>query len=65
MPVLLSSMQLSAERIQEISTALRNFASADTAKKIRTNIHEGLDSTLVILATYPILSAFRPRSTKC
>lgn len=50
LPVLLSSMQLSADRIREISTALRNFARVDTTKKIRTNIHEGLDSTLVILA---------------
>lgn len=46
---LLTSMMLSTQRIQEISTSLRNFARADTTNKVLYNVHEGLDSTLLIL----------------
>ncbi|OUL23566.1 response regulator [Nostoc sp. 106C] len=49
LPNLLNSMQLSTERIKEISVSLRNFARTDTAVKLEVDIHQGLDSTLLIL----------------
>ena len=49
LPNLLNSMQLSAERIKEISVSLRNFARTDIAVKVEFDIHQGLDSTLLIL----------------
>ncbi len=46
---LLESMKLGTDRIKNISLSLRNFLRSDTATKISTNLHEGLDSTLLIL----------------
>ncbi|MBT9312609.1 trifunctional serine/threonine-protein kinase/ATP-binding protein/sensor histidine kinase [Leptothoe kymatousa] len=48
-PKLLNSMQTAADRITDISTSLRTFSRADTTQKVSVNIHEGLDSTLLIL----------------
>ncbi len=45
----LSSMKVGSERIREIVLTLRNFARVDEAEKKPVNIHEGLDSTLLIL----------------
>jgi len=49
LPKLLNSMQVSTERIKDISVSLRNFVRADTSVKIEFDVHEGLDSTLLIL----------------
>ena len=49
LPKLLSSMKLGAERIQTIVLALRNFSRMDEAEVKRVDIHEGIDSTLMIL----------------
>ena len=49
LPKLLNSMQGATERIKSISTSLRTFSRADTEHKVCTNLHEGLDSTLLIL----------------
>jgi signal transduction histidine kinase len=46
---LLKSMEIGVERIYNISNSLRNFSRADTEQKQPFNIHEGLDSTLLIL----------------
>ncbi|RCJ32511.1 hybrid sensor histidine kinase/response regulator [Nostoc minutum NIES-26] len=46
---LLKSMQVSTERIKDISVSLRNFVRADTSVKVEFDVHEGLDSTLLIL----------------
>ncbi len=46
---LLTSMMLSTQRIQDISKSLRNFARSDTYSKVFYNVHEGIDSTLLIL----------------
>ena len=46
---LLDSMESGSERIQEIVLSLRNFSRKDEAVMKTVNIHEGLDSTLVIL----------------
>ncbi|NEP46869.1 MAG: HAMP domain-containing histidine kinase, partial [Okeania sp. SIO2H7] len=37
------------DRITEISKSMRTFSRGDTATKIAFNIHEGIDSTLLIL----------------
>jgi signal transduction histidine kinase len=49
LPNLISSMQVASDRIRQISISLRNFSRSDTATKVAFNIHEGIDSTLLIL----------------
>ncbi|MBE9201994.1 PAS domain S-box protein [Nodularia sp. LEGE 06071] len=46
---LLNSMQVGTDRIREIVLSLRNFSRLDEAEFKQVNIHEGLDSTLMIL----------------
>ncbi|NER36912.1 MAG: response regulator [Oscillatoria sp. SIO1A7] len=48
-PVLLASMKEGTERIREISNSLRIFSRSDVSSKVAFNIHEGIDSTLMIL----------------
>ncbi|MEQ9480762.1 PAS domain S-box protein [Coleofasciculus sp. F4-SAH-05] len=48
-PKLLNSMQDGAERIREIILSLRNFSRLDEAEQKFVNIHEGINSTLLIL----------------
>jgi len=49
LPKLIPSMKIASQRIREISTTLRTFSRADTAEKVACNLHEGIDSTLLIL----------------
>lgn len=49
LPKLLTSMRLGAERIQTIVKSLRNFSRLDEADVKAVDIHEGIDSTLMIL----------------
>ncbi len=49
LPKLLSSMKLGTDRIQEIVLSLRNFSRLDGVELKDANLHEGLDSTLLIL----------------
>jgi signal transduction histidine kinase len=49
LPKLLSSMKVGAERICEIVSALRNFSRFAEAEMKAVDLHEGLDSTLMIL----------------
>ncbi|MEW6491979.1 MAG: GAF domain-containing protein [Cyanobacteriota bacterium] len=49
LPKILSSMKMGADRIHEIVLSLRNFSRVDDAQKKSVNIHEGIDSTLLIL----------------
>ncbi len=49
LPKLLNSMKGATDRIKSISTSLRTFSRADTEYKISANLHEGIDSTLLIL----------------
>ncbi|GAX34206.1 trifunctional serine/threonine-protein kinase/ATP-binding protein/sensor histidine kinase [Nodularia sp. NIES-3585] len=49
LPQIIDSMKLSTQRIRNISTSLRTFSRADTTSKLSANIHEGIDSTLLIL----------------
>lgn len=46
---ILSSMDAGAERIQNIVLSLRNFSRLDESQKKLVDIHEGIDSTLLIL----------------
>ncbi|MGC1525124.1 MAG: AAA family ATPase [Phormidesmis sp.] len=48
-PKLLDSMTTANQRIKSISTSLRTFSRADTEHKVSADLHEGLDSTLMIL----------------
>ncbi|HLO52114.1 MAG TPA: GAF domain-containing protein [Kamptonema sp.] len=49
LPKLLESMKMGAERIRQLVLSLRNFSRLDQAEKKPVDIHEGLESTLVIL----------------
>lgn len=49
LPKLLSSMMSGAERIRQIVLSLRNFSRLDEAEMKPVDIHEGIDSTLLIL----------------
>ncbi len=49
LPKLLHSMQGATDRIKGISTSLRTFSRADSDHKVISDLHEGLDSTLLIL----------------
>jgi predicted ATPase/signal transduction histidine kinase len=48
-PEILGSMAVATQRIKNISTSLRTFSRADTEHKVSADLHEGLDSTLLIL----------------
>ncbi|MEG4235323.1 response regulator [Microcoleus sp. Pol11C3] len=52
LPKMLSSMKLGAERIRQIVLTLRNFSRLDEAEMKPVNIHEGIDSSLVILQSH-------------
>ena len=49
LPNLLSSMKVGADRIRKIVASLRTFSRFDEADLKVTDIHEGIDSTLMIL----------------
>ncbi|MBE9214747.1 AAA family ATPase [Plectonema cf. radiosum LEGE 06105] len=49
LPKLIDSMKVATERIKDISTSLRTFSRADTDEKVACNLHEGIDSTILIL----------------
>lgn len=49
LPKLLKSMQVGADRIRQIIVSLKNFSRLDEAEHKDVNIHEGIDSTLMIL----------------
>ncbi|TVU53435.1 MAG: PAS domain S-box protein [Arthrospira sp. PLM2.Bin9] len=49
LPKALESMKLGTHRIQEIVTSLRNFSRLDEAKMKAVDLHEGIESTLLIL----------------
>ncbi|VXD22028.1 trifunctional serine/threonine-protein kinase/ATP-binding protein/sensor histidine kinase [Planktothrix paucivesiculata] len=49
LPQLVGSMTEGVKRIQDISRSLRNFSRADQDYPVACNIHDGIDSTLMIL----------------
>lgn len=48
-PDVISSMEVGIDRISNISTSLRNFSRSDTSSKVEFDIHQGIESTLMIL----------------
>jgi PAS domain S-box-containing protein len=49
LPKILDSMNMGAERIRQIVMSLRNFSRLDEDGMKRVDIHEGIDSTLLLL----------------
>lgn len=49
LPKLLASMRVGVDRIRQIVLSLRNFSRTDQAEATPVSIHEGIDSTLLIL----------------
>ncbi|HIK05632.1 MAG TPA: hybrid sensor histidine kinase/response regulator [Trichormus sp. M33_DOE_039] len=49
MPKILNSLKVGAERIQTLSNSLRTFCRSDSDIRIPGDLHQGLDSTLMIL----------------
>ncbi|TAD80659.1 MAG: PAS domain S-box protein [Oscillatoriales cyanobacterium] len=48
-PKIISSMKLGADRIRDIVLSLRTFSRLDEAEMKKVDIHEGIESTLMIL----------------
>ncbi len=48
-PEVINSMKVGIERISDISTSLRTFSRSDTSTKVAFDIHQGIESTLMIL----------------
>ena len=46
---MIDSMTIACDRLKNISTSLRTFSRADRDYKVPFNIHEGIDSTILIL----------------
>ncbi|MBD2345176.1 trifunctional serine/threonine-protein kinase/ATP-binding protein/sensor histidine kinase [Anabaena subtropica] len=49
LPKLISSMREGVQRIRNISTSLRTFSRSDSDRPVSCNLHDGIDSTLLIL----------------
>jgi predicted ATPase/signal transduction histidine kinase len=60
LPKLLNAMREAIDRIKSISTSLRTFSRADAEHKVSANVHEGIESTLLILKYRLKASADRP-----
>ena len=59
-PEMIASMQEGTDRIRNISTSLRIFSRSDVSSKVAFNIHQGIDSTLMILKHRLKANAQRP-----
>ncbi len=49
LPKLIGSMEVGVARIAAISNSLRTFSRADSDRPVAFNLHDGLDSTILIL----------------
>jgi two-component system, NtrC family, sensor kinase len=49
-PQILNSLKTGADRIRQLVLSLQNFSITDDTEKERTNIQEGIDSILLLLA---------------
>ena len=63
LPKLIASMQEGVTRITDISTSLRTFSRADTDHPVACNIHNGIDSTIMILKHRLKANTTRPEIT--
>jgi signal transduction histidine kinase len=60
LPKLVKSMEVGAGRIQGIIKSLKTFSRANETQFESINIHEGIDSTLLILSNRIKAKSFRP-----
>ncbi|MEG3895404.1 MULTISPECIES: response regulator [unclassified Microcoleus] len=60
MPKMIESMKVGCERIKDISISLRTFSRADRKHPVKANLHEGIDSTILILKHRLKADEFRP-----
>lgn len=60
LPKLVGSMKEGVKRIRDISTSLRTFSRADSDRPVACNIHDGIDSTIMILKHRLKASETRP-----
>jgi len=65
MPKLLTSMKVGATRIRQIVLSLQNFLRAEQGKMKQVDIHEGIDSTLLILQNRLKATDDRPEIKVC
>ncbi|MBD2597986.1 AAA family ATPase [Nostoc spongiaeforme FACHB-130] len=49
LPKIIDAMVIACDRLKNISTSLRTFSRADQDYKVKFNLHEGIDSTILIL----------------
>ncbi|MBD2435377.1 ATP-binding sensor histidine kinase [Nostoc sp. FACHB-110] len=49
LPKMIESMTMACDRLKNISTSLRTFSRADKDYKVKFDLHEGIDSTILIL----------------
>ncbi|NJL10198.1 MAG: PAS domain S-box protein [Calothrix sp. SM1_7_51] len=60
LPKMISSMKLGIDRIRDIMLSLRNYSRTDNSEKRVVDIHEGIDTTLLILSHKLKASSERP-----
>jgi len=60
LPKLLSSIQIGAQRIRQIVLSLRTFSRLDEAEVKEADIHDGLESTIIILGNQLKEHSHRP-----
>ncbi|MCY7386262.1 MAG: PAS domain S-box protein, partial [Microcoleus sp. CAN_BIN18] len=60
LPKMIDSMKLGTDRIRDIMQSLRNYSRTDGIEKKPANIHEGIDTTLMILSHRLKASSDRP-----
>ncbi|MBF2065401.1 MAG: response regulator [Calothrix sp. C42_A2020_038] len=60
LPKLISSMKLGSDQIRGIMQSMRNYSRADGAEKKAVDIHEGIETTLMILQHRLKAQTFRP-----
>ncbi|MBE9066946.1 hybrid sensor histidine kinase/response regulator [Leptolyngbya cf. ectocarpi LEGE 11479] len=60
LPKMLEAMEAGCDRITAISRSLRIFSRIDTESKLKINVHDGINSTLLILKHRLKAKHFRP-----
>jgi two-component system, NtrC family, sensor kinase len=60
LPKMISSMRLGSDRVRGIMQSLRNFSRADGLEKKLVDIHEGMETTLMILQHRLKSQTYRP-----
>ncbi|HIK50819.1 MAG TPA: response regulator [Oscillatoriales cyanobacterium M59_W2019_021] len=60
LPEMLESMKLGTDRIRQLSVSLRKFSRRDDRRQVAANLHDGIDSTLVILKHRLKANKYRP-----